>query len=178
ARLSIFLTDEPGDVLQAMVRIDEIYLQGEPEASEEEEEEPSEGRVVLLDDPVTTDLLTLVDDVQSLVDDATVPEGAYGQLRFVINDACLVVAAENEETDVYATSGFEECGEADDALLCPSCDQTGLKVTLPGDQLDVFGEDNELLVDFSVEESFEPGVAGQSGMWVMTPVLTGSEMSS
>lgn len=170
-RLTILLTDEAGDVEKAVVRIDSIYLQG----GGEDDEDEGAGRVVLRNDPVTTDLLTLVDDVATLVDDAALPAGTYAQLRFVINDVCIVGEAQDGESGVYATSDFEECGEADGSLTCPSCPQTGIKVVLPEGGLTVTEEEQELLVDFDVEESFGPGVAGESGVWVMTPVVRATE---
>ena len=74
-RISLKLTDAPGDFQKAVVTIDQIYLQGGSD------ENPSGGRVVLLSTPVTTDLLTLANSVQDLVTDAVVPAGTYSQLR-------------------------------------------------------------------------------------------------
>lgn len=167
-RISIMLTDAPGDVDSAVVRIEQIYLQGEGD----------DGRVILRDtaEAVTTNLLELVNDAITLVDDAVVPAGTYGQLRFVISEACIVGESTTGETGVYATTGFEECGPADGTLNCPSCSETGIKVNMAGDGLTVTGEQRILLVDFDVAESFGPGVAGASGMWVMNPVIRASDL--
>src|SRR5688500_14171731 len=76
-RLTVLLTDAPGDFRKAVVTIDRIYLQ------------PSEGadgqRIVLREDDVTTDLLTLANSTAELVTDAIVPAGRYSELRFVIS---------------------------------------------------------------------------------------------
>src|SRR5690242_13310147 len=61
ARLSVLLTDAPGDVKAAVVTISEIDLQG------------SHGSTVLMNTPVTTDLLTLAGTTASLVSKAVVP---------------------------------------------------------------------------------------------------------
>src|SRR5690606_25173284 len=64
--LNLFLTDAPGDVLSAVVTIDQIYLQ--PDSGSDA------GRIVLRDADVTTDLLTLVDSTHSLVEGVEIPE--------------------------------------------------------------------------------------------------------
>ena len=59
----------------------------------------------------------------------------------------------------------------------PSYAESGLKVVLNGDALEVVGAQKVLLVDFDVEQSFGHQ-AGQSGQWVMHPVLTGGEIET
>lgn len=166
-RLTILLTDAPGDVLEAVVTISEIYLQGDDDAG---------GRVMLRSEPATTDLLTLVDDVATLVDDVDVPSGVYAQLRFVIEGAYLKI----DETDgpvVYATPDYAEAPpEVDGDLLCPSCGQSGFKVSFPG-SITLEGNAQTLTVDFDVAESFGQQ-AGQAGKWVMQPLLKAVEPAS
>jgi len=96
-RLTILLTDAPGEVTEAVVTISEIYLQGGSDSTS------ASGRVVLRSEPVTTDLLTLVDDVATLVDSMAVPSGSYSQLRFVIEGAYLTVEGTSGPL-VYATN--------------------------------------------------------------------------
>ena len=84
-RVSILLTDAPGDVRKAVVTIDRIYLQAG-------DGEGEDGRIVLREDDVTTDLLTLADSTAELVRDAVVPGGSYNQLRFVITGGCAATA--------------------------------------------------------------------------------------
>lgn len=166
--LSLLLTDAPGDFTTATVTISEVYLQGEGEDGE---------RVVLMDEAVTTDLLTLANDVATLVEDAVVPAGTYSQLRFIVPGACIEVEGENDELTVYASSGYTECGAADGTLQMPSFEQTGIKVNLPGGSVEITGEQQVLLVDFDVSQSFGQQ-AGQSGMWVMTPVVNATDFSA
>lgn len=167
-RVSVFLTDAPGDVLEAVVTIDQIYLQGG------EGEGETGGRVNLLTAPVTVDLLTLADEWMPLVEGAEIPDGQYGQLRFVISGAYLRVE-EAEGDRIFATSadydGLPEGAEVGGTLQTPSFGQSGLKVNFAGGL--AIDAETTLLVDFDVADSFGKE-AGQSGKWVMHPVLKGS----
>lgn len=170
ARLSVLLTDAPGDVLEAVVTIEQIYLQGGDNEGEAEEG----GRFNLLTEPVTVDLLTLVDEWMPLIEDAEIPDGQYGQLRFVISGAYLRIE-EDGGNRIFATSadyaGLPDGAEVEGTLQTPSFAHSGLKVNFPGG-LAVDGE-TTLLVDFDVAESFGKQ-AGQSNRWIMHPVLKGS----
>ena len=170
-KLSLLLTDAPGDVLKAVVTIDRIYLQPT--------EESDAGRIILREDDVTTDLLTLVDSTQSLISDVVIPAGSYSQLRFVISGAYLEVEGETDGTSTIFASSPSYAGLPADAVVggelqMPSFAQSGLKVQLPGDAL-VIGDDASvtLVVDFDVAQSFGKA-AGASNRWVMTPVLKGT----
>ena len=167
-RVTLLLTDAPGDVLSAVVTMEQIYLQGE------------NGRVVLRDEPVTTDLLTLAQDTYLLVDDAPVPEGRYGQLRFVISGGYIEVDDGAGGSDFYASSpdyaGLPAGVVPDGELRMPSYDASGFKVSLPGDLLDVDGTQRILLVDFDVARSFGQQ-AGSSGAWVLRPVVKATDVT-
>jgi hypothetical protein len=160
-KISILLTDAPGDVKAAVVTISEIYLQGSD-------------RVVLRDEPVTIDLLTLANSTALLVDEATVPAGTYSQLRFVITDAYIEVENGDGTTNIYASSpsyaGLPSGARVAGELQMPSLAQSGLKVELPGGAIRIEGDQRILLVDFDVAQSFGH-VAGGSGRWVMHPVV-------
>jgi Domain of unknown function (DUF4382) len=168
--LTLLLKDAPGDVQAAVVTIAEVSLQGDG------------GKTVLLDTPVTTDLLTLATDATTLVQDAVVPAGTYSQLRFVITGAYLQVDNGDGTSSVYASSpdyaGLPPDLTVTGKLQMPSLAQSGLKVTLPGDALTVVGDDQRiLLVDFDVSQSFGHQ-AGNSGRWVMHPVVTATEITT
>ena len=160
-KISILLTDAPGDVKAAVVTISEIYLQGSD-------------RVVLRDEPVTIDLLTLANSTALLVDEATVPAGTYSQLRFVITDAYIEVENGDGTTNIYASSpsysGLPSGARVAGELQMPSLAQSGLKVDLPGGAVRIEGDQRILLVDFDVAQSFGH-LAGGSGRWVMHPVV-------
>lgn len=165
SHLTVMLTDAPGDISEAVVTISGIYLQGGP--GEDSEDENS--RVILLDEPVTTNLLTLVNDFQTLVTGVTVAAGEYGQLRFVIDGGYIVVETVNGSM-VYSTPGYSEApAQVDGTLLCPSCSQSGIKVNLVGG-LTLAEGDETVVVDFDVADTFGQQ-AGNSGMWVMHPSL-------
>jgi hypothetical protein len=181
ARVSLLLTDAPSDLEAAVVTITDVYLQGEGAENG--------GRVYLRQgDPITTDLLTLQNDVIELVDDYEIPAGTYSQLRFVITGAYLEVADDNGGTTIYATSpdyqGLPAGVEADGELKCPSCAQSGFKVLLGhlnGDDAEeddgevVFDGEEVILVDFDVASSFGHE-AGKSGKWIMRPTLKATRL--
>ncbi len=168
--LSMYLTDAPGDVQVAVVTIEQIYLTGAGDSAD---------RVVLRNTPFTTDLLTLVDSLHLLIEDAEIPADTYGQLRFVISGAYLQVEGATEgSSEIYASSptyaALPAGAVVTGTLQMPSLAQSGLKVNLPGDALVVAADGSvSLVVDFDVAQSFGQH-AGASGQWVMTPVLNGS----
>ena len=161
--LRVMLTDAPGDFVRAVVTVDSVVVQGEG------------GAVVLRDEPATVDLLTLQNEVMELVGETDLPAGTYSQLRLVIGGAFVEVEGEGGDTSVFATSeayAASQGVEADGALQTPSYAQSGLKVNLPGVTVD--GDERVVLLDFDVSESFGRE-AGQSGRWVMTPVVRATD---
>lgn len=170
--VSIQLTDAPGDFQAAVVTISDIYLQGSP--TDSATADSTGGRVHLLSEPITTNLLTLSDSVVDLVQGATVPAGTYSQLRFVVDGGYIVVDNGDGTSRVYATPDYSvpDTLQATGTLKCPSCAQSGIKVTMPG-SLTVNGDENLVLVDFNVPDSFGHQ-AGKSGKWIMHPSLKGT----
>ena len=167
-RVTVRLTDAAGDIKAAVVTISEINLQGE------------NGKVVLRSDPVTTDLIDLSNSTATLVDEAAVPAGTYTQLRFVITGGYVEVENADGSTSIYASSptysGLPNGAVVAGDLQMPSLAQSGLKVEFPTTELAIT-EDQDLLVDFNVSQSFGH-VAGQSGKWVMHPVITGAQFTT
>jgi len=162
---SVQLKDAPGDVQQAVVTISEVDLVG------------SGGVQVLTQTPTTVDLLTLAATTATLVQDVEVPSGHYEQLRFKITGACLAVENETGGSDVYATDGYDasQCGGAATGLLqSPSFAESGLKVTMTGNALELTGPEKIVLVDFDVSQSFGHDASG----WVMHPVVTGGAITT
>jgi uncharacterized surface anchored protein len=164
SKLTLLLKDNPGDIQAAWVTISEINLQG------------SGGTIHLKDGDFTVDLLTLQSQLATLLQDAVIPAGTYTQLRFVISEACIQVEDIGGGSSFYASSAAYAttwCGapDAPGHLQMPSFSQSGLKVILPGNAITVpDGEDVTLIVDFDVQQSFGH-VAGNSGQWVMHPVI-------
>jgi hypothetical protein len=163
-RVSLLLTDAPGDVQAAVVTISEIYLQGGPD-----------GRTTLMNDPVTVNLIDLANETVEILNDVEVKEGTYEELRFVLSGAYLQVETE-AGTEIFASSptysGLPTGATVDGELHMPSLGSSGLKVNF-GDPLTISGDDQVLLVDFDVSQSFGHE-AGNSGRWVMHPVVNGA----
>lgn len=171
-KVSVLLTDAPGDLVRAVVTIDQVYLQ--PGAEEGAQ------RVILRDDDVTVDLLTLANETASLVSETVVPAGSYQQLRFVISGGYIEVENADGSTSIYATSptyaGLPAGETVDGELRMPSFARSGLKVTMPNGGMMVGGGTKIMLVDFDVAQSFGHA-AGNSGAWVMSPVLHATEVA-
>ncbi len=179
-RLSLLLTDAPGDIATAVVTIDAIYLQGG------EDDGGDSGRVYLRETPVTANLLDLQNEVLTLVNGVLVPGGRYSQLRLVISGGYIEVVEEEDElgaptiTRIYASSeeyAASQGVEADGHLQMPSFGTSGLKVNLPGGSVEIDGDDQIILLDFDVSESFGHA-AGESGQWVMHPVIRATDFTT
>jgi len=174
ATLRIVLTDAPGDFLSAVVTVDQVYLQ-----SEDGDDDPEGGRFILRDDPVTVDLLTLQNEVLDLVDGENVPAGRYHQLRLVISGGYIEVEDDGGGSTIYASSDDYAAGQgvvAAGRLQMPSYASSGLKITLPNELAEIEGDQNIVLLDFDVAETFGRQ-AGDSGMWVMSPVVHASDLA-
>ncbi len=171
--LSLVLKDAPGDIVAAVVTISAINLQG------------SGGSFVLTSTPVTTDLLTLSADVVSLVQGVVIPAGTYNQLRFVISGAYIEVDNGDGTSRIYSSPNYSALPSplppnttVAGSLQMPSFGQSGLKVILPGNALTIADGGEELLIlDFDVAESFGQQ-AGNSGQWVMHPVVRATSASA
>jgi hypothetical protein len=159
--MSIMLTDAPGDFLHAIVTISSVELLGDGET------------IVLSDQPVTVNLLDLQNEVMVLVGETPVPAGDYDELRLVITDGLIEVEEADGSTSVYASSDAFASSEgftADGQLQMPSFGSSGLKIKLPAAEGFVDGDDNAVLIDFNVGDSFGHQ-AGNSGRWILHPVI-------
>lgn len=165
ARVSIRLTDAPGDLKEAWVKIDRIYLMGG------EADSLDNGRTDLLTTATDwVDLLTLSGGrTAELVDGAVVPAGRYSEMRMVVCEAYVVA----KDGKVYATrdaelpAGVTSTGE----LHIPSGCASGFKIKFRGDDpVELESESTIMTVDFDVSQSFGHQ-AGNSGRWIMHPVL-------
>ncbi|GMT96099.1 hypothetical protein KH5H1_02180 [Corallococcus caeni] len=177
ARVTLKLTDAPGDGIEkAVVTISKVYLKGSVDGKED-----GKGDVVLLSEPVTTDLLTLANDTADLVKDAEVPAGTYKELRFVITGGYIQVKQDGASR-IFATSrdyaGLPDGAQVDGDLQMPSASSSGLKVKFDKDaDVTVTSDDDQkvILVDFDVAQSFGKE-AGGSGKWVMRPIIKGADL--
>jgi hypothetical protein len=163
-RVSVFVTDAPGDVAAVWVDVVEIYFQGGPG-----------GRTPLLTESTgLIELTSLADQVYEVAADVAVESGTYAQLRFVIASAVLETLDGSVYTfgDAEHPGGLERTGD----LMCPSCSSSGLKVKLSDGQVAFEEGDNALVLDFDVSQSFER-MAGNSSRWRMSPVVNGTKLS-
>lgn len=160
-KVTVLIKDAPADLTAAVVTISEIDLVG------------SRGITVLSTTRTTTDLLSLANDTATLVKDVEVPVGTYSQLRFVISGGYIESGGV-----IYASSpdyeGLPPETTAGGTLRMPSYAQSGLKVDLPGGAATVGTASTVLLVDFDVSQSFGHE-AGNSGAWVMHPVVKATD---
>lgn len=165
ARFSVKLTDAAGPFKTAKVTISQVYLQG------------SGGKTTLTDTPTTVSLLELQNATLDLVKDAEVPAGSYSQLRLVVTGGYV----ELQDGSIFASSpdyeGLPAGATVTGELRLPSLGQSGIKVTLPGSALEVTGSQKIVLLDFDVAQSFGHE-AGNSGAWVMHPVIKGAEIET
>jgi len=165
-KMTVMLTDAPGDFKAAVVTITEINLHG------------SGGVITLSNTKVTTNLLTLSNQVSTLVKDAVVPSGTYTQLDFVISGGYVEVVNASGGSTIFASSptyeGLPPGATVGGTLKMPSFGTSGLKVNLPDGQVTVGTDSKVLLVDFDVQQSFGHD-AGSSGSWVMHPVMTATD---
>jgi hypothetical protein len=163
ATLSVFLTDAPGDVENVWVELLSLTTQGGEGGGQELLSEPTD--LVLLTD--------LVGTVQLLSVNAGLDAATFRQLRLVVGDAVL----ETTEGEVFVKgdpelpAGLEPETLGD--LHCPSCSQSGIKVKVPNDEIEVEEGASALVIDFDVAQSFGHK-AGNSGKWVMKPVILGT----
>ena len=189
ARFSVYLKDAPGDVVQAVVTIDRVYLQGGTDAVDEDStassgadqgaQDAARGRVVLTDEDVTVDLLTLVDEPMALLQNVAVPTGRYAGLRIVVSGGFVEVENADGTTSIYASSpdyaGLPDGAVVAGTLRMPSFRTSGLKIQFPG-ALEISDAAEAVLIDFDVKQSFGKA-AGNSGAWVMTPSIKGERTS-
>jgi len=170
SKVSIKLTDAPGDYKRAVVTISEVELLGEGENN----------RVILLNQAKTTDLITLANDTADLVKDVVVPAGTYHELRFVISGAFIEVEDGNGGTKIYASSpdyeGLPEGAQVAGSLQMPSYGSSGLKVKI-AQPVTVEGEQKIILVDFDVAQSFGHTGGIGSERWIMSPVIKAADIT-
>ncbi|HEU0055436.1 MAG TPA: DUF4382 domain-containing protein [Longimicrobium sp.] len=164
-RLTVRLTDAPGDLKEAWIKVEKVHLQGTTAS------DSTSGRVTLMETPTGwVNLLTLSGgNFASLANGVAVPAGTYSELRLVVCDAYVVTRT----GAVYATPGtaLPAGVTATGTLRAPSACQSGFKVKLPGNSLTLESESTILSVDFDVSQSFGHQ-AGNSGAWVLHPVMS------
>ncbi len=140
--ITVELTDEPGDIVEANVTIERVELVSAQDSI-----------VVLSTETQTLDLLTLQDGVTETIAEADLPQGVYDQMRFVVAESSTIRLDDGTELDLTVPSGTE----------------TGIKIILPAFQVTSGDDEVTVLLDFSVADSFVR--AGASGMYLFKPVV-------
>jgi len=177
-RMSLRLTDAPaGDLLEAWVGIDSVWLQGGASGS-------SGGHVTLLDTPSDLVKLSSLDQsTEDLVSDVEVPSGTYTQLRIFVSQGVAVAQNSSGEITAYTLggatlpAGSDFSPTASGQLICPSCGQSGFKVNLPGGNVQLQGTAKILVLDFDVAQSFGHDAAA-SDQWVLHPVMMATDFEA
>lgn len=178
-RLSLRLTDAPGDLLEAWVGVDSVWLQGNVGGQ-------AGDHVTLMDTPSgLVNLSSLDSTTTELVAGVDVPSGTYAQLRIFVSQGVAVAENASGDTIEYTLGGAELPSSSEYAgsvsgqgsLTCPSCAQSGFKVNLPGGSVKLSGSQQILLVDFDVAQSFGHDAA-VSNQWVLHPVMTSTQFET
>ena len=157
-KFTLLLTDAPGDLAEAVVKIDKVVLIS------------ADGDRVEIT-PDVTDFINLLDftngKMLKIVDVEATPEGFYREMRVWVGDAYVVL----NDGRVFATPGADlpDGVTADGQLRCPSCSASGFKVKINGDGLHILGN-STFILDFDAGQSFGHE-AGKSGWLIMHPVL-------
>lgn len=161
-RLTIQLTDAPaGDLKEANVVIEKIILLRSGT--------DSSSRVTITPDVTgPIDLLKLTGGkLLEIVSAESVPEGSYSEMRVVVDEAYVKL----NDGRVFATAGatVPSGTTVSGTLKCPSCSSSGYKVKFSSGGLNIQGN-STIVLDFDAGGSFGHE-AGQSGQWIMHPVL-------
>jgi len=160
-QLAVYLKDAPGDADSVWVQVNDVMVTG------------GGPQVSLLQEPTgLINLIQLRDTAAALAEGQPVDTSrTFTQVRLVLGGAVLLT----ETGDVYSYGGVEPPNglESTGDLVCPSCSQSGLKINIPGGVSVEEGQNAALLLDFDVSQSFGH-VAGQSGKWIMHPVIQGT----
>lgn len=176
--VNLSLTDAPAtdSVVAAVFTISDVYFQ-----KTDADSVSASNRVFLRQSVNTTvNLVTLRDSLRALVTGAAVPSGTYSQLRIVITGGYIQVRNAAGTISTYATPGFALPSgvTATGTLQAPSFSTSGLKVILPGSGITITnGSVTDLVADFDLAQSLGHA-AGNSGMWVLHPVIKIVNLSS
>jgi hypothetical protein len=142
-RVRVLLTDAPLDgIAEAFVTIERVELID------------TDGEVVvLMDDEQAFDLLLLRNGVTAPLAELEIPEGAYDQLRIIV--------------DEEATLRLEDGSTS--RLKIPSGSTSGIKVQVPRFVIDGDEDEVRIVVDFDASRSFVR--AGNGGKYIFKPVI-------
>jgi hypothetical protein len=188
AVVTLQLTDSPGDLKEAWIKIDHFVLiragGKHGDGKDDDKGEKHDTSTVAVKDttpaqivlqPKSTDWVELLKlaggKLQDVTSGTTLPAGDYDELRIVLAGAYVVT----QDGKVFATehavlpTGVTATG----VLQCPSCTSSGLKIELDEIGVGLDPGANTFVIDFDVNRSFGHE-AGNSGRFVLNPVLRGT----
>jgi len=153
-RIALRLTDAPIP-LDSVESIDVFVVRVEAKLAEtteadaalavEDDEDSSDGWVVLVTPNAAFDLMDLQDGVNVYLGDAAVAAGAYRSLRLILD---------TDKSGVTLKNSMTLTGTSTPSILFPSAGKTGIKILFDTPiQVDE-GETTEVLLDFDAEQSF------------------------
>ena len=139
------LTDAPANVDSAVVTVDRVTLvsddaeddsddDSEVEGDDESDDGDDDGPITLTDSTRQIDLLQLQGGVTETLADVTVPEGEYGQLRFVLGSENYIVLDDGTRQSLQVPSNT-------------------IRIVLPEVEIENDGDRIEVTLDFDVDES-------------------------
>jgi hypothetical protein len=145
ARLSVELTDAPGDYEEVWVEVEDVMIKREANENEEEDWESLDNVRT-----GTYDLLTLTGGKTQLLADTEIPAGYLSQMRLILGDNNTIVVNGVSQT-----------------LKTPSGQTSGLKLQVNKElEADI---EYKFILDFDVDKSVVK--AGESGNFNLHPVL-------
>lgn len=157
--LQMFLTDAPGDLLEANVVIESVSIVPVEDSSDGDSTDT--GISVLREEDFEVDLTTLQGGVDTLMAELEIGAGEYSQVR-------LQTASPDDFTVLYEDDNGDP---AEANLFSPSGVQTGIKVNFDEPlTVDAETDTTKVTLDFSVEDSFIK--RGQSGSFNFKPTVT------
>lgn len=148
ARVSIRLTDAPGDYEQVLIEVEDVMIKTTADGNEEEGWKSLSGA-----NTGVIDLLSLTGGVTELLVNTELEAGYLHQIRLVLGDNNTIKVNEDGTIKEYA-------------LKTPSAEQSGLKVMV-GQELEA-GEDYTFILDFDVDKSV---VVTGNGTYNLKPVI-------
>ncbi len=152
SRISISLSDAPGDYEKVLVHIIDIMIKNNDDGDDEN------GWQSIADIDQIVDLLELTGgESVLLVDDFELPSGMLNQIRLVLGEENTIVIVGEEEPIPLKT---------------PSAQQSGLKLKV-NHELEP-GFTYNILLDFDVHKSIV--IAGNSGNIILKPVIRASTL--
>lgn len=155
-RINFKLTDAPGDYQEVNINVEGLRVHYTPAGSDStadstDVDSDDDGKWIDLPfEPMTIDLLTLQNGVDTLLSSAELGPGTYKEVRLLLG--------ENNNVVVDSTTHF---------LKVPSGQQSGYKIKF--DAVLYEGQEIDVTIDFDASRSVHK--AGNSGKYMLKPVL-------